>query len=81
MKEHGPHINCTRTKMNLYFFPNSMESDRGNSSPYEFEPNGIQFRSKSKGKLLLGSYSIQFEKKIYFYYCIQELPWFFSSTQ
>ena len=62
MKEHGPHINCTRTKMNLYFFPNSMESDRGNSSPYEFEPNGIPFGSKSKGELSQRSYSIEFER-------------------
>ena len=40
-----------------------MGYDRGDSFPFDFEPNGIQFGSKSKGKLSPGSYPIQFERK------------------
>ena len=40
-----------------------MEYDRGDSFPFDFEPNGIPFGSKSKGKLSLRSYPIQCERK------------------
>ena len=40
-----------------------MGYDRGDSFPFDFEPNGIIFGSKSKGKLSPRSYAIQFEKK------------------
>ena len=30
-----------------------MGYDRGDSFPFDFEPNGIQFGSKSKGKLYI----------------------------
>ena len=40
-----------------------MEYDRGDSFPFDFEPNGILFDSKSKGKLSPRSYPIQFERK------------------
>ena len=39
------------------------EYDRGDSFPFDFEPNGIPFGSKSKGKLSRRSYSIQYERK------------------
>ena len=38
--------------------------DRGDSFPFNFEPNGIPFGSESKGKLSPRSYPIQYEKKI-----------------
>ena len=37
-----------------------MGYDRGDSFPFDFEPNGNPFGSKSKGKL---SYPIQYERK------------------
>ena len=40
-----------------------MGYDRGDSFPSDFEPNGIQFSSKSKGKLSPQSYPIQYEWK------------------
>ena len=40
-----------------------MGYDRGDSFPFDFEPNGIPFGSKSKGKLLPRSYAIQCERK------------------
>ena len=39
-----------------------MEYDRGDSVPFYFEPNGIPFGSKSKGKLSPPPYLIQFER-------------------
>ena len=40
-----------------------MGYDRGDSFLFDFEPNGISFHSKSKGKLSPRSYHIQFERK------------------
>ena len=40
-----------------------MGYDRGDSFPFDFEPNGNPFGSKSKGKLSPRSYPIQFERK------------------
>ena len=40
-----------------------MGFNRGDSFPFDFEPNGIPFGSKSKGKLSPRSYPIQFERK------------------
>ena len=40
-----------------------MGYDRGDSSAYDFEPNGIPFGSKSKGKLSPRSYPIQCERR------------------
>ena len=40
-----------------------MGYDRGDSFPFNFEPNGIQFGSKSKLKLSPRSYPIQCERK------------------
>ena len=40
-----------------------MGYDRGDSFPFDFEPNGFSFGSKSKGKLSPRSYPIQFERK------------------
>ena len=40
-----------------------MGYDRGASFPLHFEPNGIPFDPKSKGKLTPRSYPIQFERK------------------
>ena len=39
-----------------------MGYDRGDSFPFDFEPNGIQFGSKSKGKMSPRSYLIQYER-------------------
>ena len=38
-----------------------MEYDRGDSFPFDFEPNIIPFGLKSKGKLSPRSYPIQFD--------------------
>ena len=40
-----------------------MGYDRGDSFPFDFEPNGITFGSKSKGKLSPRSHPIQCERK------------------
>ena len=40
-----------------------MGYDNGDSFPFDFEPNGIPFGSKSKGKLSPRSYPIQYERK------------------
>ena len=40
-----------------------MGYDRGDSFPFDFEPNALSFGSKSKGKLSPRSYHIQFERK------------------
>ena len=40
-----------------------MGCDRGDSFPFDFEPNEILFGSKSKGKLSPRSYPIQYERK------------------
>ena len=40
-----------------------MGYDRGDSFPFDFEPNGIPFGSKSKGKPSPRSYPIQFVRK------------------
>ena len=40
-----------------------MGYDRRDSFPFDFEPNGIPFGSKSYGKLSPRSYPIQFERK------------------
>ena len=39
-----------------------MGYDRADSFPFDIEPNGNQFGSKSKGKLSPRSYPIQFER-------------------
>ena len=39
------------------------EYELGNSFPFDFEPNRIQFGSKLKGNLSPQSYSIQLERK------------------
>ena len=40
-----------------------MGYDRGDSFPFDFEPNRIPFGSKSKGKLSPRSYPIHCERK------------------
>ena len=40
-----------------------MGYDRGNSFPFDFEPVGVPFGLKSKGKLSPRSYPIQCERK------------------
>ena len=37
------------TKMYFHFVPNLMEYGRGDSFPFDFEPNEIPIGSKSKG--------------------------------
>ena len=43
--------------------PRAQNQLRGDSFPFDFDPNGIPFGSKSKGKLSLLSYPIQCERK------------------
>ena len=40
-----------------------MGYDRRDSFPFDFEPNEVPFGSKSKGKLSLRPYLIQYERK------------------
>ena len=40
-----------------------MGYDRGDSFPFNFEPNGNLFGSKSKGKMSPRLYPIQFDRK------------------
>ena len=40
-----------------------MGYDRGDSSPFDFEPDGIPFGSKSKGKLYFEPNGISFGSK------------------
>ena len=52
------------TEKTMLPFPSHwMGYDRGDSFPFDFEPNGIQFGSKSNVKLSPRSYSIQCERK------------------
>ena len=46
-----------------HFLLHRMGYDPSDSFPFDFEPNEIQFCSKSKGKLSPRSYPIQFERK------------------
>ena len=40
-----------------------MGYNRGDSFPFDFEPNEVLFGSESKGKLSPRSYPIQYERK------------------
>ena len=53
----------TLRKLCFHFLSNRMGYDRGDSSPFDFEPNGMPFGSKSKGKLSPRSYPIQCDRK------------------
>ena len=55
--------NRALTKLAFHFLSHSMGYDRGDSFAFHFEPNGIPFGSKSKGKLSVRSYHIQCERK------------------
>ena len=50
-------------KLDFHFLSNWMGYDRGDSFPFDFEPNEIQFGLKLKGKLSPRSSPIQFERK------------------
>ena len=56
-------ISSTLRKLAFHFLSNWMGYDRDDSFPFDFEPNGNPFGSKSKGKLSPRSYPIQFERK------------------
>jgi len=63
----GVNTSCsTLRKLHFNFLSNLMGYDRGVSFPFDVEPNGIPFGSKSKGKLSPRSYPIQFEWKYSF---------------
>ena len=49
-------------KLYFYFLWHWMGYDHGDSFPFDCEPNGIPFGSKSKGKLSPWSYPIQCER-------------------
>ena len=53
----------TLRELYFHFLSHLMGYDRGDSFPFDFEPNGILFVSKSKGKLSPRSYPIQCERK------------------
>ena len=50
-------------KLLFHFLSNWMGYDRGDSFPFDFEPNGFPFGSKLKVKLSPRSYPIQCERK------------------
>ena len=58
-----PLYSHTLRKIYFHFLSHGMGYDRGDSFPFDFEPNGIPFDSKSKGKLSPRSYPIQYERK------------------
>ena len=58
----GRHAAALR-KLYFHFLSHWMGYDRGDSFPFNFEPNGNPFGSKSKGKLSPRSYPIQCERK------------------
>ena len=59
-----PHSRASLRKLIVFHFPsNWMRSDSGDSFPFDFEPNGFPFGSKSKGKLSPRSDLIQFERR------------------
>ena len=45
-----------------------MGYDRVDRFPFDFEPNGLPFGSKFKGKLSPRSYPIQYERKLKYSY-------------
>ena len=51
-----------------------MGHDRGDSFPFDFEPSGVSFGSKSKGKLTPQPYPIQFERKWKYSFLSVETP-------
>ena len=51
-----------------------MGYDRSDSFPFDFEPNGIPFDSKSKGKLSPRSYPIQSERKCKYSFLSEAAP-------
>ena len=51
-----------------------MGYNRGDSFPFDFEPNGFPFGSKSKRKLSPRSYPIQFERKWKYSFLSVEFP-------
>ena len=53
---------ATLRKLVFHFLSNWIGYDRGDSFPFDFEPNGILFGYKSKGKLSPRSNPIQFDK-------------------
>ena len=53
----------TLRKLYFHFLSHWMGYDRGDGFPFNFEPNGIPFGSKSKGILSPRSYTIRFERK------------------
>ena len=53
----------TLRKLYFHFLSHWMGYDRGDSFPFDFQPNGIPFGSKSKGKLSPRSYPIHCERK------------------
>ena len=58
-------VPCTTLrKLVFHFLSNWMGYDRGDSFPFNFEPNGNPFGSKSKVKLSPRSYPIQCERKL-----------------
>ena len=53
----------TLRKLYFHFLSHWMGYDRGDSFPFDFEPNGFSFGLKSKWKLSPRSYPIQCERK------------------
>ena len=61
-KMYNIYEDVTLKKLYFHFLSNWMGYDRGDSFPFDFEPNGILFGSKSKGNLSPGPYPIQYER-------------------
>ena len=67
-------IQSTLRKLYFHFLSNWMGYDGGDSFPFDFGPNEIQFGSKSKGKLSPRSYPIHCERKWkYSFLCVFSL--------
>ena len=56
-------MSSTLKNLDFIFHSNSKEYDRSDSFPFDYEPNGIPFGSRSKGKLSVQSFPFQFERK------------------
>ena len=79
-RRRGSGEGSTLRKLYLHFLSHWMGYDRGNSFPFDFEPTGIQFGSKSKGKLSPRSYPIQCERKWKYSFLSVELNVFKRNT-
>ena len=58
------HPYITSKETNFWFLSHCMKYDRGDSFPFDYEPNGVPLVSQSKGKLSPRSHSLQSERNL-----------------